>query len=54
MLLPRKMLRAGLPMMDTEHAKVKRSKAFGKAHQTVTAQDAVGWFAHCGYPGMQS
>ncbi len=28
--------------------------AIGKAHETVTAQDAAGWFAHCGYPGTQS
>ncbi len=28
--------------------------AIGKAHESVTAQDAVGWFEHCGYPCMQS
>jgi len=28
--------------------------AIGKAHETVTAQDAAGWFAHCGYPYTQS
>ena len=24
--------------------------AIGKALESVTAQDAAGWFAHCGYP----
>jgi transposase len=32
----------------------KLVNAIGKAHQSVTAQDAAGWFAHCGYPGTQS
>jgi len=32
----------------------KLINAIGKAHESVTAQDAAGWFAHCGYPSMQS
>jgi transposase len=28
--------------------------AIGKAHESITAQDAIGWFAHCGYPYTQS
>ena len=32
----------------------KRVNAIGKAHQSVTAKDAAGWFAHCGYPVTQS
>ena len=32
----------------------KLVNAIGKAHQSVTAKDAAGWFAHCGYPVTQS
>ena len=32
----------------------KLINAIGKAHQSVTAKDAAGWFAHCGYPFTQS
>lgn len=28
--------------------------AIGKAHESITAQDAIGWFNHCGYPSMHS
>jgi transposase len=31
-------------------SKKKLMNAIGKAHESVTPQDAAGWFAHCGYP----